>query len=367
MEQDGGMPLLMDVEWEECFLEPVPDAEFERWARNETGNPNSSPLRYFVPCPWVARAAVKLTSLPLVHLDHDQADLVALVVSRDNSCRLCYAGARSLLRLAGMRPKRIDRLEEGLLSADQKTGTQRAMDFVRRVSRSNPPPGKADQKALIEAGYTEGQIKELAYVAANYVAINRLTTFTAMPPQRGERIADGWRMDVARFFLQGILTKRRRSAKPEFLTTEHRQRPFAASLLGLDGLPAARKLLEILNEAWDSTLLTRRAKALAFAVVARGLESRVCEQEAFRLLAEEGLEPKQIEDILAHLGSPALDVAETTIVRFARETTWYQPAQIQRQAREVHEQLGAGAFLELVGITSLANAIARLAFLLDPV
>lgn len=360
------MPLLLDVEWEKCFLEPVPDREFERWARRETGNPNSSFLRRLLPCPWLARATVRLMSLPLAHLDHDEGDLVGLVVSRDNSCRLCYAGARSLLRLAGMRPRRIDRLEEGLLSAEQQTGTQRAMDFVRRFSRSNPPPSKADQQALIEAGYTQEQIKELAYVAANYVVVNRLTTFTALPTRRQERIADGWPIDVARFFLQGILTQRRRPAHPEFLTDELKQVPFAATLRGLDGLPAARRLLEILNEAWNSPLLTKRAKALAFAVVARGLESHACEREALRLLAEQGLEPQQVEDILAHLGSPALDAAETTIVRFARETTWYQPAPIQRRARQVHEQLGAAAFLELVGITSLANAIARLAFVLDP-
>ena len=360
------MPLLLDVEWEECFLEAVPDPEFERWARSETGNPRSSSLRYLVPCPWLARAVVKLQSLPLIHLDHDQADLVALVVSRDNSCRLCYAGARSLLRLAGMRRKQIDRLEEGLLSAEQQTGTQQAMDFARRLSRSNPPPSKADQKALIEAGYTEEQIKELAYVAANYVAINRATTFTAMPTQGIEPMVDSWHMDVARFFLQRVLAQRRRPAHPEFLTDELKRGPFAAAVQGLDGLPAARKLLEILNEGWDSPFLTHRAKALAFAVVARGLGSRACEQEAFRLLAEQGLEPEQVEDILSHLGSPELDAVETTIVRFARETTWYQPAAIQRQARRVHEQLGAAAFLELVGITSLANAIARLALLLDP-
>ena len=49
----------------------------------------------------------------------------------------------------------------------------------------------------------------------------------------------------------------------EFLTDELKQGPFAASVRGLDGLPAARKLLEILHEGWDSPLLTRRAKALA--------------------------------------------------------------------------------------------------------
>jgi AhpD family alkylhydroperoxidase len=353
------MALLLDVEWEECFLEPTPDPEFQRWARSQTGR--SPGNQYFTSCPWLAHATVELTLLPLVHLDHDEADLVALVVSRDNSCRLCYAGARSLLRLAGMRPKRIDRLEEGLLSAEQQTRTQRAMDFARRLSRFNPPPNKADYQALRETGYTEGQIKEIAYVAADYVIINRLTTFTALPVRDFERLADDWRLSVARYFLQGILNKRRRPAESEFLTDELKRGPFAACLAGLDGLPTARKLLEILNAAWDSPLLTRRAKALAFAVVARGLQSRRCEQEAFRLLAEQGLEADQVEDILAHLGSPALDEAETTIVRFARETTWYQPAPIQRRAREVHEQLGAAAFLELVGITSLANAIARLA------
>lgn len=359
------MPLLLDVEWEESIVEPVPDLELERWARSESGYSNPD-LRYLVPCPWLARASVRLTAMPLAHLDHDQADLVALVVSRDNSCRLCYAQARNLLRIAGMRPRQIDSLEASLLSAEQQTGPQLAMDFARRLSRSNPPPGKGDLKALIEAGYTQGQIKELAYVAATYVAINRVTTFIAMPPRDGERLATSRRMDLMRFFLKGILARRRRPLQPGALTDEIEQRPFARVVRGLDGLPAANQLLDILDEAWASTLLPRRAKALAFAIVARGLDSRACEPEAFRVLAEQGLEAAQVEDILAHLGSPELDATETMIVRFARETTWYQPAPIQRQARELHAQLGAPAFLELVGITSLANAIARLAFVLDP-
>jgi hypothetical protein len=54
------------------------------------------------------------------------------------------------------------------------------------------------------------------------------------------------------------------------------------------------------------------------------------------------------------------------VARFARETIWYQPAPIQRQVRELNAQLGTPALLELVGITSLANAFARLAFVLEP-
>lgn len=360
------MPLLLDVEWEPSFLEPVHDPALERWAHSELGYPASHGLRSLVPCPWLARALVKLPALALAHLEHDQADLVTLVVSRDNSCRLCYAGARNLLRIAGMRPKQIDRLEEGLLGAEQQTAPQLALDFARRLSRSNPPPGKAGQKALIEAGYTPEQVKELAYVTTDYVFINRATTFTAMPNERMERLAAGRRMDVLRFFLKGVVRQRRRPVPAVPLPEDLERRPFAGLLRGLDGLPAAHKLLGILDEAWSSPLLSRRAKALAFAVVARGLESHGCEREAVRVLAEEGLDAAKVEDILAHLGSPELDATETTVVRFARETTWYQPAPIQRMGRELHAQLGAPAFLELVGITALANAFARLAFVLDP-
>jgi alkylhydroperoxidase family enzyme len=360
------MALLLDVEWEESFLAPIRDPELERWARSESGFAPTDGFRSVVPCRWLARALVNLPGLALAHLDHDQADLVTLVVSRDNSCRLCYSGARNLLRIAGMRPKQIDRLEEGLLGAEQQTATQLALDFARRLSRSNPPPGKGDQEKLFEAGYTPEQVKELAYVAANYVFINRATTFTAMPIERLEKLAAGRSMSVLRFFVQRVLKQRRRPAQAHPLPEDLEQRPFAALLRGLDGLPAASKLLDLLEEAWTSPLLSPRAKALAFAVVARGLESRACEREAVRVLAEEGLEAAKVEDILAHLGSPDLDPTEAAVVRFARETIWYQPASIQRQARELNAQLGTPALLELVGITSLANALARLAFVLEP-
>ena len=173
-------------------------------------------------------------------------------------------------------------------------------------------------------------------------------------------------MYLLRFFLQKILRQRRRPARAVPLPGDLEQRPFARLLRGLDGLPAASKLLGILEEAWSSPLLSRRAKALAFAVIGRGLESRACEHEAVRVLVEEGLEPAKVDQILAHLGGLELDPTETTALRFARETIWYQPAPIQRLGREVNAQIGTPAFLELVGITALANALARLAFVLEP-
>jgi AhpD family alkylhydroperoxidase len=75
------------------------------------GIPNPA-IRYFSAVPWLARAMVDLRPEYglLVHLDADVADLVALAVSQENSCRFCYAAVRMLLWALGMSWARIQRL-----------------------------------------------------------------------------------------------------------------------------------------------------------------------------------------------------------------------------------------------------------------
>ena len=98
---------------------------------------------------------------------------------------------------------------------------------------------------------------------------------------------------------------------------------------------------------------------------ARGLGSRHSEREAFRLLAEEGLGEAETERTLADLGGPDLDLVEAAVVSYARETLWYEPASIQRRGRQLLQQLAPEQFLDLVGLASLANMVARLDFLVD--
>jgi len=113
-------------------------------------------------------------------------------------------------------------------------------------------------------------------------------------------------------------------------------------------------------------VLPRRTKAFAFAVVARGLGCSLSEREAVRLLTAEGVTAAEIDATLAHLASPVLDPIEAAIVPFARETIWYRPVQIQRRARALRAQLTREQFLELVGITALANAVCRLSAVVVP-
>ncbi|MGH8731592.1 MAG: hypothetical protein ACREVF_07740, partial [Burkholderiales bacterium] len=110
---------LLDVSWDQCVLEPAPDRQAEAALRRETG---SAPgwIRYFLSCPWLPRAAVRLGigNKMLVHLDFATADLIALVVSQEHSCRYCYAVTRMQLRILGMSEERMQQLEQRLASGE---------------------------------------------------------------------------------------------------------------------------------------------------------------------------------------------------------------------------------------------------------
>jgi len=116
----------------------------------------------------------------------------------------------------------------------------------------------------------------------------------------------------------------------------------------------------VLDEAWHSPLLPARAKALVFAVVARGLGCPRSESEARRLLETVGMDAAEVEEAVTHLGSRSLDAFEANIVPFARETIRYRPGQLQRRARQVAAGLDKAQLVELIAVTALANVVSRL-------
>ena len=355
------MAVIEQVEWEECFIEPGRNPELERYLRREIGIvPSDAP--YFAECPWIARsmAAFCFPRGKLAHLDADLCDKICLVVSQDNSCRYCFAAARLLMRMLGLPESRIRRLEEDLLTADIDPGERAALDFARRLSRSNPLLARADIDPVRNAGYPAPAIKEMAVVVAYMCAANRFCTLPALPPQRLERLPDRPLVRLLRPFVGRMMRSRRSKGAPDFLEPEIARGPFCYLMLALDGLPLSRSLRQFVDEAWQSPLLSRRVKGLVVAVIARGLGCKLSEQEATRLVAEEGLGADALEEILAHLASPRLDPAESVILPFARETIWYRPAPIQRRARAVREVLSGPQFLELLGVVSLANMLCRL-------
>jgi alkylhydroperoxidase family enzyme len=359
------MTLLQDIEWEEPLVEAGQDRELERWLKERIGLVPPA-MRYFFACPPLVRMWAELELAPLLHVDHELSGLVSLVVSQDNSCRFCYAATRLLLSVIGMPDERIRGLEHALQTTRHDPRVEPALDFARRISRSNRPPSAADKKALIDAGYGDGAIRELAFTAAEVVLANRMSTLLALPPQRAERFADSWLPRLLRPLLAWRLRPLlRRTGQPEYLADDLKRGPYAYLVLTLDGLPAAKALRSALDELWASPHTTARAKALVFAVVARGLGSRRAEREALRLVAEGGLAQESAERVLGDLGGPGLDPVEAAVVPYGRETLWYEPAPIQRRGRALLEQLTLEQLLEVVGVASLANMVCRLDAALD--
>lgn len=355
------MAIIEQVEWEECFIEPGRDPELERYLKSQMGRVPGS-ASYLVECPWMARsmAAFWFRRGKLIHIDIELCNKIGLVVSQDNSCRYCFAASRMLLRMTGVAEARIRRLEEDLLTAELDPRERTALEFARRLSRSNPLLASADLDPLRQAGYTDAAIKEMAVVAGYTCAMNRIATFPALPPGRMERLPDHPLVRLLRPFLARMIRSRDARGTPDFLEPALESGPFSYLVVALRGLPLARSLGQVVNEAWQSPLLSRRVKGLVVAVIARGLGCTLSEQEAGRLLAEEGLDVGDLQEILAHLASPRLDPAESVILPFARETIWYRPAPIQRRARAVREVLSGPQFLELLGVASLANMLCRL-------
>lgn len=350
---------MLQIEWEPCVLEPARDPALERYVRRRIG---ALPpiLPYLVACPWLARALIDSSydARGLAYLDLGLADLVALEVSRENSCRFCYAATRAMLRFMGMSEERVRELERKLADAALDPRTSAAVAFARRVSRSQPLVNAEDCRRVEAAGFTPQQRKEIAAVVAHCLLGNRASTIPAIPPEPMERMPDRLFYRLFRPLIARALGAYRKPGKPARLDPPYAG-PFALVVAAFAGLPFAPKLARMLEEMWASPVLTHRCKALIFAVIARGLGCEASGAEACRMLADEGLDDAAANRALAHLHAPELTAIENLLLPFARETLWYQPAAIQRRAQAVRTQLGAAPFLEAVGVAAMANVVCR--------
>jgi alkylhydroperoxidase family enzyme len=356
------MSTILAMAWGDCLVPPatVPDATRAE-ARHAIGAvPGWLPR--VVPCPWLAHAFVRLMTKPMAYVPVPLWDLVALVVTQDNSCRYCYGVQRTMLKVAGYDDAQLARLERDFHLADLSPAERVALEFARKLSRASPRPRHADYETLARSGFAPPVIAEIVFAVAAGSFMNRAATLLALPiDSEIESLADRPGFRLWRPLLAWRLRPRvQRPAPPP-----PSEGVGAALVAALGDSPSATFLRRTIDDAWSSPILPRRTKALLVAVVAKALGCAHCEMEMRAALAVEGLEASAADEILANLGSPVLDRREALLVPFARETVRYQPAEIQRRTREVTRDMAPAETLELVGILGLANALCRLSVLLD--
>lgn len=356
------MTTMQDVDWSRPLLErhraPARLANIKERVGRSVLN-----LGYFVVSDWLpeANAEMNVALFTRTHLDHDLADLVGLAVSRDNACRYCFAATRALLIMVGYPRERIARIEQDLAIADLDERTRAAITFARRLSRCDPHPTAADGQSLARVGIDGMAYRELATAVALWSYFNRVSTLAAIPPETMEALPDRWYARLLRPLIGGRIGRTYRvTGRPTPLPDIMRTGPCAGAIIALDGLPQATVLRRAIDTMWASDGLPRRTRALLCATIARALACPVAEAEVVELLAEENVPPETVDGVLRHLDAPELSDTERILVRFARETVWYEPAQLQRRTHEIREQLTEREIVETIGTVSLANMLCRL-------
>jgi alkylhydroperoxidase family enzyme len=335
--------LLNEIEWSEPLIAPVANTVYEA----QLGARLS---------PWLG-AAVRSASEPekVSYAPLNLMGVAYFVACQENACRYCYGEARALMKISGYSEKQIQDLEH---EASLASGlTQKVVEFARKLAKSNPSPAREDRDGLLNEGLSPEAVAEIAARVARACFYNRMATFLALPPNRAmEDLPDRFVAKVFGFFLRKRMMPRK-SPPPAGFRNEG---PFAA-IIGVAGVTPLASWLRTVTDGWlASPVLPRRGKLLMLAVIAKLLGSRLAEEEARGSLTGEGLSAQEIEAILSTLSSPVLSPLEATLLRWTRETVWYEPRVIQASTRRLHEELGEERTLEAVGSAAICNTLARL-------
>jgi AhpD family alkylhydroperoxidase len=359
----------MDVHamaWNDCLVPAVTPSESlqDEVARILGGRGGGPWLRYLAPAPWLARAKARLNldNLPLAFISIELADLIALVVSRENSCRYCYGITRAFLRVMGRRDEEIERLERGLDVESFSARDKLALELTRKLTRANPRVGASDWRAFLDAGFSRDELGEITAVASALCWLNRMSTLLALPPPPMDEPVQSWPQELLGWWSARLRSRTRRppEAPPSGAG-------FSSALFtSLGSSPLAGAIHQCVEEALASPILPLRTKLLMLGVSARALGCTTCERNASRALESLGVGGGETNQLLTHLGAPGLDEREGRLLAFARDAAFVSSAAaIQRQAQEVARHFSSVEMLEIVGVVALGNLLGRLSTFLE--
>jgi uncharacterized peroxidase-related enzyme len=111
-----------------------------------------------------------------------EREMIVVATSAANQCHYCVIAHGAILRIRAKNPQIADQIAVNYRKADI-TARQRAMlDFAMKVSRAANEISDADLAEIAGHGFSDGDIWDIAAIAAFFALSNRLANVTAMRP-----------------------------------------------------------------------------------------------------------------------------------------------------------------------------------------
>jgi alkylhydroperoxidase family enzyme len=334
--------LLQEIEWE-APLVPIQSPDYEAELTKKLS-------------PWLQKTLTAITG-PVIYsyADPKLIGISQLVTSQENACRYCYGVERAIMKFWGYSENQIRDLEE---EASLANGiTQRVVTFARKLAKSNPIPAKHDWDALLAEGLSQQSISEIAAYVGESCFANRMATFLALPPNTAVE-------NLPRRFLGRLIAKlfkKTAVARKVPPPADIRNEGPCAGIIEVAGNTHLAVRLRAMTDGWlASEVIPKRSKLLMLAVIARQVGARYCEEETLGVLKHEGFSEEGVAEILAVLSSSLLTGIEERLLRWTRETIWYEPRVIQNSTRRLLDDVGESLTLEAIGTAAIGNTLARL-------
>ena len=115
-------------------------------------------------------------------LTQAEREMIVVATSAANQCQYCIVAHGAILRIRAKNPLIADQVAGNYRKADI-TPRQRAMlDFAMKVSQQAQAVDEADSVVLLEHGFSDDEIWDIAAIATFFGMSNRLANFTSLRP-----------------------------------------------------------------------------------------------------------------------------------------------------------------------------------------
>ena len=171
------------------------DALYDHF-RTRFGRPDVPPiLKCFATHPPLLRHMMDMSEHLIFSdgsLSRKHKEMIATLVSTQNSCPYCADSHGLFLRVHGGSSQAVAAIQAGELRSPEFTASEQALlAFARKVNLNSHQVAREDVDQMLESGWSELQIAEAVHVTALFAAFNRVANGFGLGSQGLLALCDG--------------------------------------------------------------------------------------------------------------------------------------------------------------------------------